>query len=114
MAVDETIETPEGEIGLELNFAEELMIQLQMPNGVADRCDNGSVESRDIEWMNMIASMATDLENPTNIPNKTAIYIVDCVARSMEDMEIQTYDEFIVSDEGTNFISEGTLGVNND
>jgi hypothetical protein len=32
----------------------------------------------------------------------------------MEDMEIQTYDEFIVSDEGTNFISEGTLGVNND
>jgi len=110
----ETIETPEGEVEIELTPAEELMIRLQMPSGVADRCDSGSVEERDIKWMNMIANLATDLENPTNIPNKTAIYIVDCVARSMEDMELQTYDEFIGSDEGTNFISEGTLGVNND
>jgi len=114
MTVDETIETPEGEVELGLDTAEEMMIRLQMPSGVADRCDSGSVEERDITWMNMIANLATDLENPTNIPNKTAIYIVDCVARSMEDMELQTYDEFIGSDEGTNFISEGTLGVNND
>lgn len=114
MAVDETIEIPEGEVELELDTAEELIIRLQMPSGIADRCDNGSVEAQDIEWMNMITTMATDLENPTNIPNTGATYIVDCVARSMEDMELQTYDEFIGDDDETNFISEGTLGVKHD
>ena len=114
MTVDETIEIPDGEVEINLNTTEELLVRLQMPIGVADRCDSGSVEAEDIEWMNLVASMATDLDNPSTIPNTGVIYIVDCVARSMEDMEIQTYDEFIGSDEGTNFISEGTLGVNND
>jgi hypothetical protein len=111
--IDETIDTPEGVVQLELDAVEDMMLRWRMPDGISKRVEENEPESQDLKWFHEVVETATDLD-VAKISNGMTLYIVDCVARSIGGTELQSYEEFIGEDDESNFISEGTLGVNND
>lgn len=102
-------------VEVQMNDLDELDLRWRMPSGISDRVANNEIESQDIRWFDDVVETATGLD-ASKLGNKKTLYIVDCVARLIDDEELKTYNEFTSPGEKgkDNFLSEGTLGVKND
>lgn len=109
--IDTTVEIPRGEVDIKINPFEKMQLLFDMPNGIDDRIDNNNPNNRDLMWFDQVVTTATGL-NTANLSNKEILFIVEYTLCSLSGMTPRTYDEFVSDeDEDTDFIGEGTLGV---